>query len=66
MELVWTSHISRYGLAAIVLHSDTIAKPWPLTQVIFSKLQQHMNVAKENMKETVLVAVGSMGKWVFF
>ncbi|KAF9450926.1 hypothetical protein P691DRAFT_724995 [Macrolepiota fuliginosa MF-IS2] len=52
-----------YALAALVLcYSDTVANPWNLTQAIFAKLYHHMGDAKENTKEVVLVAVGSMGR----
>lgn len=52
-----------YGLAALIFsYNEAVTNPWQLTQAIFGDLYQHMIAAKENMKETVLVAIGSIGK----
>ncbi|XP_006456710.1 hypothetical protein AGABI2DRAFT_78376 [Agaricus bisporus var. bisporus H97] len=52
-----------YAIAALVLsYSEKTKNPWHLTQAIFGELYKHMNFAKENVKETLLLAIGSVGK----
>ncbi|KAF5363593.1 hypothetical protein D9756_000300 [Leucocoprinus leucothites] len=52
-----------HGLVALIsAYTHAVPNPWHLTRRIFAPLYHHMGHAKENMKETVLVAVGLMGK----
>ncbi|KAJ3568764.1 hypothetical protein NP233_g5503 [Leucocoprinus birnbaumii] len=52
-----------YGLVALVsAYAGSAGNPWQLAQRIFRALYQHMAQAKENTKETALIAVGQMGK----
>jgi len=59
----FTEQLTSYGLVALVsAYTYAATNPWHLTQRVFTALYHHMVTAKEYLKETVLVAVGSMGK----
>ncbi|KXN89480.1 Protein kinase rad3 [Leucoagaricus sp. SymC.cos] len=52
-----------YALSAVVLaYTRAMANPWHLTQRVFGVLYRHMGHARDIMKETVVIAVGKMGK----
>jgi len=58
----FTERLASYGLVALVSAYTHATNPWHLTQRVFTALYHHMGTARENLKETVVVAVGSMGK----
>lgn len=59
----FTERLASYGLVALVsAYTHATTNPWHSTQRVFTALYHHMGTARENLKETVVVAVGSMGK----
>lgn len=59
----FAERLASYGLVALVsAYTHATTNPWRSTQRMFTALYHHMGTARENLKETVVVAVGSMGK----
>jgi serine/threonine-protein kinase ATR len=55
--------LDSYAVASLILtYGEKVKNPWQFTQAVFGELYKHMNFAKENLKETLLVAIGSVGK----